>query len=90
MKGGELAGCEPSDGVEGIIDIGSGGRLIEHQLYKNQVTGGWRLVFHVKPEENSTLAEKIMPEKKPIVEMRAFLKHGSSILTETWICGAQL
>ena len=90
FEGGNLAGLEPKDGLEGIIDIGPGGRLIEHQIYKNQVTGGWRLVFRVKPEENPTLAEKIMPEKKPIVEMRAFLKHGSSILTETWICGSQL
>jgi periplasmic glucans biosynthesis protein len=90
FEGGELAGCVPSDGVEGIIDVGSGGHLIEHQIYKNEVTGGWRLVFLVKSEENPTLAEKIMPEKKPIVEMRAFLKHGASILTETWICGVQL
>jgi glucans biosynthesis protein len=90
FEGGELAGLEPKDGVEGIIDIGSGGRLIEHQAYKNQVTGGWRLVFRIKPEETPSLAEKFMPEKKPIVEIRAFLRHGSSILTETWICGAQL
>ena len=90
FEGGALTGLGPADGVEGVIDIGSGGRLIEHQTYKNQVTGGWRLVFHVKPEENPTLAEKIMPEKKPIVEIRAFLRHGTDILTETWICGSQL
>ena len=90
FEGGELGGISPADGLEAVIDIGPEARLVDQQVRKNEVTGGWRLVFQVKPEENPTLAEKIMPDKKPVVEMRAFLRRGTNILTETWMAGSQL
>ena len=46
--------------------------LLEQQVIKNPINGGWRLVFQVKP-----------PDDEP-VELRAFLRHGGDVLTETW------
>jgi periplasmic glucans biosynthesis protein len=48
------------------------GELIEQQVIPNQVTGGWRLVFQVRPSGGSPL------------ELRAFLRRGEDVLTETW------
>ncbi|MEI6126513.1 MAG: glucan biosynthesis protein, partial [Pseudomonadota bacterium] len=90
FEGSELAKLQPGDAVEAIVNIGSNARLIEQQVYKNDVTGGWRLVFHVQPVNDQTLTEKIMPDRRPLVEMRAFLRYKNSILTETWSCGAPL
>ena len=46
--------------------------LLEQQVIRNPVTGGWRLVLQVKP-----------PDDDP-VELRAFLRHGANAVTETW------
>ena len=57
--------------------------LVEHQLIKNEVTNGWRLVFQVRFKEEG-LIERIHAGKKPALELRAFLKDGDKVLTETW------
>jgi hypothetical protein len=44
----------------------------------------------VKPESDPTLVDKIAPDRRPLVEMRAFLRYKDRGLTETWTCGAQL
>jgi glucans biosynthesis protein len=44
--------------------------VLEQQVMRNPVTGGWRLVFQLKPAGP--------------VELRAFLRHGDAVLTETW------
>ena len=90
FEGSELEKLKAGDPVEGIVNVGSGGRLLEQQVYKNTVTGGWRLVFTVKPENDPTLVDKIVADRRPLVEMRAFLRHKDSVLTETWTCGSQL
>ena len=72
------------------MSVGSGARLVEQQVYKNTVTGGWRLVFTLQPETDPNTSEKIIPERKALVEMRAFLRYKDRGLTETWTCGAQL
>jgi glucans biosynthesis protein len=90
FEGSELAKLKAGDAVEGVVSVGSGARLVEQQVYKNTVTGGWRLVFTVQPEADSARAENITPERKPLVEMRAFLRYKDRGLTETWTCGASL
>jgi glucans biosynthesis protein len=66
------AGATP----RGVITIGSGtgkeGELLDHQVVKNPATGGWRLVFQVRPKTG-----------KP-VELRAYLSGEDETLTETW------
>lgn len=90
FEGGELGAITPAEGLEAVVDVGADARLLDRKVEKNDATGGWRLSFRVRPEDNPSLAEKIMPDKRPIVEMRAFLRRGTSILTETWLYGTQL
>lgn len=54
------------------IEVGEGGTLIEHQLYRNQETGGWRLSFLISP-----------PDDKPL-QLTAKLRNGDRIISEKW------
>lgn len=46
--------------------------LLDQHVVRNPHTGGWRLSFQVKPKTDAP------------VELRAFLKNETSVLTETW------
>ena len=80
---GEALRRLPADAVvEGVVTAipsrggGAGlpqpAELLEQQVIRNPVTGGWRLVLQVKS-----------PDDDP-VELRAFLRHGADAITETW------
>jgi glucans biosynthesis protein len=69
----------PADAVvQGVVTIAGGsaaqGRaeMLEQQMVRNPVTGSWRLVFQIRPLDNDP------------IELRAFLRHGENVLTETW------
>jgi glucans biosynthesis protein len=66
----------PADAVlQGVVTVGTQdgqGELLEQQVIPNPVTGGWRLVFQVRPSGGSPL------------ELRAFLRRQEDVLTETW------
>ncbi len=49
-----------------------GAKIFDQHVYKNPVTGGWRLTFQVKPKSTDP------------VELRAYLTRGEDVLTETW------
>lgn len=70
--GGELNKLEPDAAIRGVVSLGKGGKILEQQVHKNPITGGWRLVFLVKT-----------PKKDPL-ELRAYLAVDDSALTETW------
>jgi periplasmic glucans biosynthesis protein len=53
--------------------IGENGELVERQLFKNDVTGGWRLSIRFK---------RLEPDKP--VEMRATLRDAQAPVSETW------
>lgn len=64
----------PADAtIESVVTVDANGELVENHPYRNDVTGGWRLRLRVKP----------IDDKKP-VEIRAFLRSGTSALTATW------
>jgi glucans biosynthesis protein len=73
---GDVLAALPRDAVlQGVVTVGTRegeGELIEQQVIPNGVTGGWRLVFQVRPSGGSPL------------ELRAFLRRGEDVLTETW------
>ncbi len=83
FEGGALGGLAADDPVMAVISVGEGGKLLEQQVMRNQATGGWRLSFLVLPDGSSTL-DKMLAERRPPVELRAFLQKGSDVLTETW------
>jgi glucans biosynthesis protein len=63
--------------VRGAVSVARDGKpddasLLEQQVFKNPVTGGWRLVFLVRDPGDDA------------VELRAFLEHRGKVLTETW------
>lgn len=74
--------------LEGIVTVGEGTTIVEKHLDKNDPNGGWRFVFQFKSESEGPL-DKVLPKPKnqPSLEMRAYLKKGQDILTETWSYG---
>ncbi len=61
--------------LRGVVTIASGdetAELLDQQVVKNPVTGGWRLTFQIRPLKSDP------------VELRAFLDQGGNSLTETW------
>jgi glucans biosynthesis protein len=62
--------------LQGVISSFSSdgdAEILEQQVQKNPVTGGWRLVFQVRPRGSAP------------VDLRAFLRRGEQTLTETWV-----
>ena len=62
-----------STGVEGVVTLGEGASLEGVVTQKNNINGTWRLAFEIKPDGGG----------RP-VELRAFLRKGDNVLTETW------
>ena len=80
-KARQLGKIPPESVVEGVVTAATHGangvergpaELLEQQVIHNPINDGWRLVFQVKP-----------PDDEP-VELRAFLRHGGDVITETW------
>ena len=59
--------------VEAAVSVDANGELLQHTAYRNETTGGWRL----------TLRLRRLDDGKP-VELRANLRAGNNILSETW------
>jgi periplasmic glucans biosynthesis protein len=72
FDGGKIKTLPDSAPVKAVVTLGQNGQLVQQNVARNAVTGGWRLAFQVKPEKG-----------KPL-EMRAYLQSGKDILTETW------
>ncbi len=76
FTGKDLAKLDASTVLEGAVTVGkgdgAGGEILEQQVQKNPVTNGWRLTFQVRPASSDP------------VELRAFLRRGEDVLTETW------
>jgi len=83
FAGAPLDSLPPDAPVEGVVTVGSGGKSTEQQVYKNRFTGGWRLVFQILSGEALSTGNN-RPKTKDPVELRAFLKLGDDVLTETW------
>ncbi len=86
--GEKLKQTENDADVEAVVSVGQGGTLLEQQSFKNPVTGGYRLVFKIGLDGGSALQD-ILPEKRPPVELRAFLKFEDKSVSETWSYAVQ-
>ncbi|MCX8012630.1 MAG: glucan biosynthesis protein, partial [Desulfobacterota bacterium] len=83
FAGGELETIPLNAKLTPVITVDPRAKLLEHQLIKNPITKGWRLVFQIRVEEVG-LFDRILSGSKPALELRAFLKNGEKVLTETW------
>ncbi|MBL8012490.1 MAG: glucan biosynthesis protein G [Candidatus Omnitrophica bacterium] len=64
------------------ISVAKDYKLLDHQVIKNDTTGGWRLVFQIEPNKDAPLKD-ILPNRTA-VDLRAFLKYQQERVTETW------
>lgn len=58
---------------EGVVSVDDNGKLLDTKVVRNDATGGWRMTIRVRRNEDN----------KP-VELRGFLRGGSTTLSETW------
>ncbi|HEY8514711.1 MAG TPA: glucan biosynthesis protein G [Candidatus Binatia bacterium] len=74
--GGKTLEKIPADRVlRGVVTVAGGDEsatILEQQVIKNEVTGGWRLTFMLRPQRRGP------------IDVRAFLDSGGDTLTETW------
>jgi glucans biosynthesis protein len=81
---GELLMPIPAEKVlNADINVSNGYKITNFQLYKNVVTGGWRLLFNMEVNKDNPLHE-VIPGTKPAAELRAFIRDKDKVLTETW------
>jgi glucans biosynthesis protein len=79
---GEKLRLLPQDAkVEADIGV-SGGEVVEQHIQKNSASQSWRLVFQVKKKEGAL--NRVAQGNVEPLELRAFLRQGNNILTETW------
>jgi glucans biosynthesis protein len=83
FAGGSLDALPADKALAASVTVDNNAQLVEQQLFKNQVTGGWRLVFQIHPADQSGV-DRVLKQKRQPIELRAFLKDGKNILTETW------
>ncbi|MEO7116079.1 MAG: glucan biosynthesis protein G [Caldimonas sp.] len=73
FDGPTLRSLAPTSDVEPVIWVDANAEVQERNLFKNPVSGAWRMTVRFKRKDAS----------KP-VELRAYLKRQKTILTETW------
>ena len=71
FAGETLAGLDPETPVEGVVAT-SAGTLSKAVVQANPEIRGWRLFFELTPDGNTP------------ADLRAFLRHGDDVLSETW------
>ncbi len=72
FAGGALERLRKPGEVEAVSSLQGAGRIRSQRLEPNPHTGGWRLTLFVEPPAGGT------------AELRAFLKRGDEVLSETW------
>ena len=73
FEGPALTKLSPDARLEGVATVVDNGEILERTAYRNEVSGGARLVLRVRRGDAN----------KP-VELRAFLRSGDDTLSETW------
>ncbi len=72
FAGPALRALDPQAAVQGVVSADRKVDILEQHVTPNPLTGGWRLSFALRP-----------PRKRPL-ELRAYLRHGDDVLSETW------
>ena len=74
FSGGDIEKLTDDHAPTAVITLQpeGGAKLLDHHVIRNPDTKGWRLTFQLKRSDAQPL------------ELRAFLKSGDQVLTETW------
>ncbi|MFZ0728208.1 MAG: glucan biosynthesis protein G [Desulfobacterales bacterium] len=78
FTGGDLTSLAGDQPLAAAVHVSPNATLVEQQLAKVPQTGHWRLVFQIDPEKPAE------PGPAGPIEIRAFLKRGPDVLSETW------
>jgi len=73
FDGAYLGKQGPDPLIDAVVTVGAGARLVHSAVQKNPNNGTWRLAFALRADGS----------RKP-VELRAYLRKPSHVLTETW------
>jgi glucans biosynthesis protein len=73
FEGPTLTRMPATSTVDTALWIDANGEVLERHTRRNEVTGGWRFVVRLRRVDGG----------KP-VELRAQLKNGNEVLSETW------
>jgi glucans biosynthesis protein len=88
---GEALKALPADtGLTSVIETPEQSPVLEKQITKNPVTGGWRLSFKVRVPRQEGMVQTIISARdgSPRLRFRALLKKGENLpdpLTEVWV-----
>ena len=83
FTGADLKRLSDDQPVEAVVSAGAGGRVVIQTVQKNPLDHSWRLVF-VLATEPKTALDKVLPDNGRGIEVRAFLKNGPDVISETW------
>ena len=73
FDGPALRGLRHDATVAAVVSSSANATVVERNAYHNDATGTWRMTVRLNR----------LPSSQP-VEVRAFLQHGNTALTETW------
>ncbi len=73
FEGPALAALPAGADVKAVATADANGQVLEATAYRNDATGGWRMALRVRQHRAD----------RPL-ELRAYLRHGSDSLGETW------
>jgi len=73
FAGPTLENLPPDTPVEAVVSSPVNGEVLESNAYRVEATGAWRMAVRVR---------QVNPAQT--TELRAFLKNGDDVLTETW------
>lgn len=62
-----------SSKIESVVSVDGNAKLVEHNTYRNDMTGGWR----------TTLRVRRIDDDKP-AELRGYLRNGNRTVSESW------
>lgn len=82
FEGPQLEAISSDQELSADINVSKEYKLLDYQVFKNEVTGGWRLVFQIERNKEASLKD-ILPNKTA-ADLRAFLKNNDERVTETW------
>ncbi len=89
FEGPALSEIPAESGLASLVSVSDGIQVEGKTLVKNQVTGGWRLEFKIRPPEGGMVGELMNARgDKRSLHLEAVLKKGenfSDSLTETWV-----
>jgi glucans biosynthesis protein len=69
--------------IDAVVTASSGSLVQNVNIQKNPFNQTWRLFFDVVLEPVTTF-EKMLPDRGQTIELRAFLKQDTDVLSETW------